>query len=160
MEWRSAVVSLCHTRVTYVTAFTEPLGKLAVSTLWVIRTRAVLYMWAAQTPLTRGERLTPPLQPIHPRLDSSSLSDHSGYWEISRIFSITERLNPSGNQKMCTMEGGSSKASNLDSVLSRIRCLALRYMRWATSSIAHNLKNRPRLSTVRISRLRNREHRG
>lgn len=39
------------------------------------------------------------------------------------------------------------------SALSLIRCFVLRYIRCATSSIAHSLKNSPRFSIVRINSL-------
>jgi len=45
--------------------------------------------------------------------------------------------------------------SHLDSgtLCSRMLFLALRYMRWATSSMAHSFTSRPRFSIIRISRL-------
>lgn len=49
------------------------------------------------------------------------------------------------------------KLSDLASALSLSRCFVVRYMRWATSSMAHSLKNRPRFISVRISNLKWRE---
>lgn len=49
------------------------------------------------------------------------------------------------------------KLSDLASLLSLSRCFVVRYMRWATSSMAHNLKNRPRFISVRISKLKETE---
>lgn len=52
------------------------------------------------------------------------------------------------------MQQKNRRLSDLASLLSLSRCFVLRYMRWATSSMAHNLKNRPRFIAVRISKLK------
>lgn len=49
---------------------------------------------------------------------------------------------------------GQNKASYLASLLSRSRCLVVRYMRLATSSMAQSFKSKPKFSIVRISKLR------
>lgn len=55
--------------------------------------------------------------------------------------------------KGCIMQRD-GQLSHLASLLSLSRCFVFRYMRWAMSSMAHNLKNRPRFITVRISKLK------
>lgn len=50
--------------------------------------------------------------------------------------------------------------SDLAWLLSLSRCLVLRYMRCATSSMAHSLKNRPRFISVRMSKLQEGEDAG
>lgn len=49
------------------------------------------------------------------------------------------------------------KLAHLASARSLSRCFVVRYMRWATSSMAHSLKNRPRFISVRISNLKRTE---
>lgn len=51
------------------------------------------------------------------------------------------------------------KLAYLASLLSLRRCFVVKNMRWATSSIAHSLKKRPRFISVRISKLKETEHR-
>lgn len=87
-----------------------------------------------------------------------SLSTHTKTSALRVIMAPTDIITR-GNIQICMLQRN-WKFSDLASLLSLSRCFVLRYMRWAMSSMAHNLKNRPRFITVRISKLNETESTG